>query len=236
MITWVALIIGAYALGSVPFGVLLGRLKGVDIRDHGSRNIGATNVARVLGRRLGLLCFGLDVAKGAVPVAVAGVLHGFFKRRDIADFSGVELWLWLAVACAAIVGHMSSMFLGFRGGKGVASGFGAMLVMWPVLTLPALGAMIVWYVALRVWRYVSLASMLGALSLPLWYLLTATPNEVFEQPFAETWTRLVALSPPLIATCLLAAVIVYRHRANIGRLRRGEEPRVRGRVRRGDLA
>lgn len=235
MMLWIALIAGAYLVGSVPFGVILGRLKGLDIRDHGSRNIGATNVARVLGRRLGVLCFGLDLAKGAAPVLLAGLAQGYYGRRGASDFGVAELWLWLAVACAAVVGHMSSVFLRFRGGKGVASGFGAMVVMWPVLTLPALGAMVVWYIVLRASRYVSLASMTAAASIPLWYLVSALPNDALEQPLAHTVSRLAGAWPPLVVTSALALLILYRHRANIARLRRGEEPRVAARVRRGDL-
>lgn len=221
-LTWGACIGGAYLVGSIPFGVLIGRARGIDIRKHGSRNVGATNVGRVLGRRLGVACFVLDLLKGAVPVLAAGFAGGMIGREPTAPGMGpVVIWLWLAVASAAVTGHMASVFLGFDGGKGVATGFGAMLAMWPLLTFPALGALVVWYAVLRLTRYVSLASMLAAVSMPLWYFAWSVPlagPEIF--PF------LAPTAPPLIATTALACLVVWRHRANIGRLRRGEEPRA----------
>ncbi|MEE8154017.1 MAG: glycerol-3-phosphate 1-O-acyltransferase PlsY [Phycisphaerales bacterium] len=223
MIGWVLCIGGAYILGSIPFGYLLGRARGLDIRQHGSKNVGATNVGRVLGQRLGFICFMLDTAKGAVPVLVAGVINGLITL-PITSISPEQMWLWLAVACAAVLGHMHSLFLGLRGGKGVATGFGAMLAMWPLLTFPALGAMVVWYGMLRVTRYVSVASMTASLSLPLAYLVRALPPDATDVQLSQTVARVVQTSPPLIITTVLALLIVFKHRTNIARLRRGEEP------------
>ena len=221
-LTWVACIGGAYLVGSIPFGVLIGRARGIDIRQHGSRNVGATNVGRVLGRRLGLACFALDLLKGAVPVLAAGVAGGMIGREPTAPGMGpVAIWLWLAVASAAVTGHMASVFLGFNGGKGVATSFGAMLAMWPLLTFPALGALLVWYAVVRLTRYVSLASMLAAVSVPLWYFAWIVPHVG-----PEILPSLARTGPPLIATAALACLVVWRHRANIGRLRRGEEPKI----------
>jgi glycerol-3-phosphate acyltransferase PlsY len=131
------------------------------------------------------------------------------------------MWMWLAVAAAAIVGHMASVFLRFAGGKGVATSFGAMLAMWPLLTLPALAALVVWYAMLRLFRYVSLASIAAATSLPLWYAISIIPSSGTNIPraFAQG-------APPLIVTALLAAFVIWRHRGNIARLKRGEEPRI----------
>jgi glycerol-3-phosphate acyltransferase PlsY len=221
-IAWAACIVGAYLVGSIPFGVLIGRARGIDIREHGSRNIGATNVGRVLGRRAGAVCFALDLAKGGVPVLVAGIVTGVLGRPPRpGDLEPVQMWLWLAVALAAIVGHMAPIFLGFRGGKGVATSFGAMLAMWPLLTLPTLGAMVVWYATLRLTRYVSLSSMVSAASLPIWYALSAMPPAG-----GDVIPRLLHASPPLVVTCGLTALVMWRHRANIERLRQGTEPRV----------
>ncbi|MHC5024527.1 MAG: glycerol-3-phosphate 1-O-acyltransferase PlsY [Planctomycetota bacterium] len=229
MLTWSACILGAYLVGSIPFGVLIGLAKGVDIRERGSKNIGATNVGRIFGRRLGLFCFALDVGKGAASVLIAGSVTGVLNR-PIADLGTTDMWLWLAVAVAAVGGHMYSVFLRFRGGKGVATGFGGLLAMWPLLTLPALGAMIVWYTCLRVWKYVSLASMAAAVSLPFWYVISAIPNTG-----ESIGASLLHASPPFVVTTMLAILVLYKHRANIGRLRRGEEPRVGGITRRGDV-
>ncbi|MHC4128055.1 MAG: glycerol-3-phosphate 1-O-acyltransferase PlsY [Planctomycetota bacterium] len=240
---WIVCIIGAYLVGSIPFGVMIGRARGVDIRRHGSRNVGATNVGRLLGKPLGVLCFVLDTAKGAVPVLVAGSIFDLLGQRpastdpEVAVLSQTEMWLWMGVACAAIAGHMCSPFLGFRGGKGVATGFGAMAAMWAVLTFPALGAIVVWYGVLRLTRYVSLASVLAAVSLPLGYAVSVLPPDpwALPEPLSGSIDQVMAGWPPLAVTALMAAVVIYKHRGNIARIRRGEEPKVRGGARRGDV-
>jgi len=217
---WLISILAAYLIGSIPFGVMLGKAKGIDIRAHGSKNIGATNVGRVLGRRLGVLCFVLDMMKGIIPVLAAGSACGVINVEP-GEMSQGQMWLWLLVAAAVVTGHMASIFLGFAGGKGVATGFGAALAMWPLLTLPALGALVVWYAMMRLMRYVSLASMTAAVSLPAWYLLRCIPPSGENIPGS-----IIHASPPLIVTAGLALLILWRHRANIARLRRGEEPRI----------
>jgi glycerol-3-phosphate acyltransferase PlsY len=227
--TWLTCILAAYLSGSIPFGVLIARGRGIDIRAHGSRNIGATNVGRVLGRRFGMLCFVLDVLKGALPVLAAGYLCGVLGR-SASSLSQVQMWLWLAVAVAAVLGHMYSPFIGFRGGKGVATAFGTMAAMWALLTIPALAAIVVWYGVIRLTRYVSVASMLAALSLPLGYLVSLIPNTG-----SDILTALVHGSPPLIVTTAMAGLVIFKHRGNIARLRRGEEPRIGGLGRRGDV-
>jgi len=231
---WLVAIAGAYVIGSIPFGVIIGKSQGVDIRTQGSRNVGATNVGRVLGKKWGLLCFLLDLAKGAIPVVVSGAVLGTLNV-SVAQLSVEQQWLWLGVAVAAVVGHMFSLFLGFAGGKGVATAFGAMLAMWPVLTFPALGAAVVWYAALRITHYVSVASMLGALSVPVGYLLAVMPQAAFDQPWADTFAALKHASPAFVVTLLLALAVVFKHRSNIARLRRGEEPKAGRGVRRGDV-
>lgn len=235
---WLICIIGAYLVGSIPFGVIIGRIRGIDVRDHGSKNIGATNVSRLLGKKYGVLCFLLDVSKGAGPTIVAGVMIGkvaALEQREMWLWMAVELkqsemWLWMAVAISAILGHMFSIFLRFRGGKGVATGFGSLAAMWPLMTIPAFVAVVVWYFTLRMTKYVAVASMLAAVSLPLVYLLTSIPND------GRDMVRiLMHASPPGIVTGVLAVLIVFQHRSNIARLQRGEEPKVAGRKRRGDI-
>ncbi len=220
MIEWIACILGAYLVGAIPFGVLIARTRGVDIRQKGSKNIGATNVGRVLGRKFGAICFLLDVLKGAIPVIVAGFVCDVINKQA-AELTLTEMWLWLAVAVASIAGHMASIYLRFAGGKGVATSFGAMLAMWPLLTWPAIGALVVWYITLRLSRYVSLASMLGAVSLPFWYLVCSIP------PTGENIIPSVLhASPPLFVLIALALLVIWRHRTNIARIRRGEEPKL----------
>lgn len=191
---WAALL-GAYLLGSVPFGWLLAKaLRGVDLRQVGSGNIGATNAMRVLGRPLGLLAFLLDFAKGWAPVALLG---------------GGEPPLQVLLGAAAIAGHVWPIYLGFRGGKAVATSYGALLAIdWAVF----LGAGLVWLAAIALTRMVSLASILMALSFPalaLWRM--GSGRYGWEVPGA---------------TALLAALILVRHRANLRRILAGTEPRV----------
>lgn len=225
---WPICIIGAYLVGSIPFGVIIGRIRGVDVRDHGSKNIGATNVSRLLGRKYGVLCFLLDVSKGAIPTFVAGVMNGLINPDE--PLKQHQMWLWMAVAIAAVLGHMFSIFLKFRGGKGVATGFGSLAAMWSLMTIPAFVALVVWYFTLRMTKYVAVASMLAAVSLPLIYLLTLIPND--GRVIAK---NLLDASPPFFVTGVLAVLIVFQHRSNIARLQRGEEPKVAGRKRRGDI-
>jgi glycerol-3-phosphate acyltransferase PlsY len=240
MKVWI-LIVGAYLIGSIPFGVIIGRARGVNILREGSKNPGATNVARLLGRPLGAVCLILDMIKGAGPVLIAGSILDLLGRRatsldpEVAVLSQTEMWLWLAVACAAVAGHICSPFLAFRGGKGVATGFGAMVAMWAVLTFPALAASVVWYGVLRLTRYVSIASILAAVSLPLGYAVWVLPAHPEEIGWSGTIEQVLTAWPPLAVTALMAALVVYKHRGNITRIRRGEEPKVRGVTRRGSV-
>lgn len=223
MFTWITLIIIAYLIGSIPFGVLIARCNGVDIRTQGSRNIGATNVGRVLGRPLGILCFVLDFAKGAVPVLVAGVITGVFAD-PLLNLTATQLWMWMAVAVAAVLGHMYSIFLLFTGGKGVATGFGAMLAMYSVLTWPTLAALVVWIIVVRTTRYVSLASILAVVALPIGCVVRiALADGVEEISLIE---KLTLAHPPIVITMLLAILVLYKHRTNIARLRAGTEGKI----------
>lgn len=185
------LVLGAYLCGSIPIGVILGRLAGIDPRRGGSGNIGATNVARLVGWTEGLLTLAGDTAKGAVPVALAVNL-------------GFDLWPTVAAGTAAFLGHLYPLFLGFRGGKGVATAVGVLLALAPLGALILTGIFISVAAATRL---VSLASLAAALAAPplLWFLSYPLP--------------VVALA------CVLGLLIVIRHRRNIERLVSGAEPR-----------
>jgi len=209
---WAIAVAGGYLAGSIPFGLLMGLARGVDIRKHGSGNIGATNCGRVLGRRWGMLCFVLDALKGAAPVVGTG-----FAFRWIGDavLTEKEAVLWLTVGGAAVLGQVFPVWLGFRGGKGVATGFGATLGVWPYLTLPALGAAGVWAAVVLTTRYVGLSSVLAAVAMPLLFVAAA----VWEDwSFEWCW-------PFVVATSAMAVLIVVRHRSNLVRLWHGTEPR-----------
>lgn len=154
-------IAGSYLLGSIPFALLIGRMHGVDIRQHGSGNVGATNVVRVLGKGPGILCFVLDFLKGAGPVW--GTL-----------WLGLPLWGVLLVAMASILGHSRSVFLRFTGGKSVATGAGTVVALAP---LAGLGALALWGGVFLASRIVSLASLAAAVALPALMALTRQPWE-----------------------------------------------------------
>lgn len=214
---WFWTIVG-YLSGSIPFSLLLGLARGVDIRNVGSRNIGATNLGRTLGRGWGIAGFGLDVVKGLAPVLAAGAAMGLAGRWDL---SSAEAWRWLAVPAAAVIGHVFPIWLGFRGGKGVATSLGVLLGFYPLLTLPGLGALMVWLMFLGLFRWISLASIAAALALPALLLLAC--STLGPAP-AQAW-------PLLLVTGLLALLVIVRHRGNIARLLAGTEPKIGGATR-----
>ena len=198
-------VFAAYLLGSVPTGLWLGMgLRGIDIRQHGSRNIGATNVMRVLGKRLGAVALLADVAKGLIAAAL---------------ISRLSPWAYAPLACglAAVAGHTASIFLRFRGGKGVATSAGVFLALCP---MPMLAAIAVFAAIVRATRMVSAGSMIGAVLLA--GLLWLTPHEW------ATWPgRLLPpdAALPVIATAV-AALVVFRHRSNLRRILQGTENRI----------
>jgi glycerol-3-phosphate acyltransferase PlsY len=194
-------IAAAYLLGSIPAAYIAGRAHGVDLRKHGSGNLGATNVVRVLGARVGSLVFAFDVAKGALPVAML--------PRWTSD-PRPELWA-IVYGLAAILGHVRPIFLLWRGGgKGVATAAGVFLALAPLQTLTAIAA---FALVLYATGYVSVASLTGAVVLPATLLATR------------------GYASPVFALSVVVAVFVFwTHRANIGRLRRGEEHRFRRRA------
>jgi glycerol-3-phosphate acyltransferase PlsY len=197
-LTLIAIPIVAYLLGSIPFGLLLTKLfGGGDVRKAGSGNIGATNVARVVGPLPGILTLLLDAAKGAAAVWLAG------------RFSN-ESATWMTIAAlAALLGHCFPVWLKFRGGKGVATAAGVFLMLSP---LALLGSVIVFILVVAFWRYVSLASISAAASMPLLVYLLWAPHHA--PPLAVTFGALAA-----------AVLIIYKHDANIQRLVEGEEPK-----------
>lgn len=187
----------SYLAGSIPSAYIAGRLRGVDLRKHGSGNLGATNVVRVLGAKTGGVVFIADVLKGFLPVYFLPIYTETLRP---------EMWA-LVFAAAAILGHVKPIFLlGKGGGKGMATATGVFLAL---AFVPMLVAEAVWIATFYFTRYVSLASLLGAAVLPIALL---------------AWYR-DPRSPIFIASLIIAAFMFWTHRANIGRLRRGEEHR-----------
>ncbi len=210
---WLIWCLAGYLCGSVSFALILGKLRGVDVRKVGSGNVGATNLGRVLGRRWGVACFVLDVLKGFGPVFVAGLSMGFIGEQALEPAAA---WRWLAVMVCPVIGHVFPIWLKFKGGKGVATAFGVLLGVWPVLTVPALGALVVWIIMARAFRYVGLASAAAAVSLPVIVWGVGTWRQ---QPFASQL-------PFLVVTSLLALLVIVRHRGNLVRTIKGTEPKI----------
>src|SRR5579859_539512 len=196
LLLWIP--VAGYLLGSIPFGLLFTRIfGGGDVRQAGSGNIGATNVARVAGPLPGILTLLLDAAKGAAAVWLA------------ARFSNDSATWMVIAALAALIGHCFPVWLKFRGGKGVATAAGVFLMLSP---LALLGSVIVFILVVAFWRYVSLGSISAAAAMPLLIYLLWAPHHA--PPLAVTFGALAA-----------AVLIVYKHDGNIQRLVEGEEPR-----------
>lgn len=209
------LIVPAYLLGSVPFGLIVARTRGIDPRKAGSGNIGATNVGRLLGGKFFAIVFTLDLFKSLAPMIAAGLVLRLFVG-DPRSYQPADYGLWLLVGFAAIAGHMFSVFLGFKGGKGVATSTGVILGLFPYYTLPALIAVIAFIVLFKVTRYVSVSSMVGSIIFVLAYLGVG---------LALRWPVFGSQWPLLAFAILMAALIVYKHRGNLARLRAGTEHR-----------
>ncbi|MEM6333786.1 MAG: glycerol-3-phosphate 1-O-acyltransferase PlsY [Planctomycetota bacterium] len=201
----------AYLAGSIPFGLIIGLCLGVDIRTRGSGNIGATNLGRTVGRSWGILCFVLDLLKGLGPVLAYALWV-----RPTATAGWPEMLGWLVVAVVAVLGHVFPVWLKFKGGKGVATGLGVVLGIWPWLTLAGAVAGVLWAVITYRTGYVSLGSVVAALSVPvvvgIAVVLAAEPA--------------VPATVYLTLALLIAALVVLRHRGNLKRLREGTEGRV----------
>lgn len=195
---FLALLVGAYLLGSVPSGLLVAWLMGgPDPRQAGSGNIGAANLYRLLGRNAGVFTLVGDAGKGAVPVFVA--------RFSLEGLGAWQAWAVAAVGLVAVLGHLYPLYLGFKGGKGVATGFGVVATLCP---LAALVLVVAYGLVVYYYRVISIGSLVGAWLLPIAMGL-----------FADTKAYLVLAG-------LISVLILQRHRENIIRLVRGEEPRL----------
>ena len=209
----------AYLLGAVPFGLIVGKAKGVDPRTAGSGNIGATNVGRLLGMRFFFLVFVLDMLKGLLPMALASWLlcrQGPAGQRD-----AMTNLLHLLIGLAGILGHMFSVFIGFKGGKGVATSAGVALGLYPFFTLPGLLVVAVWAVVYGISRYVSLASMIAAVGFPIAFVVVGRLSH---------WDVFGRQLPLFLFAVLVGGLIVVRHRSNLTRLRAGTETRFTGKA------
>jgi glycerol-3-phosphate acyltransferase PlsY len=204
MLASAIVVIGSYLLGSIPFGYLAGRIAGADIRKCGSGNIGATNVLRTLGKRYGYPVFAADFLKGFAAVKMSILI----ATRMRSEWDAPEM-LGILAAIFSVLGHSFPIWLHFKGGKGVATSAGALFGLTPVAAL--VGAAI-WGMTFWFSRYVSVASIAAAAALPIIILIT-------------TWLSRTPGNWLFYASVCLAAVVLWRHRSNVSRLRRGTEPR-----------
>src|SRR4029077_9512637 len=204
MLTLSAVLVGSYLLGSIPFGYFAGRLAGIDIRQAGSGNVGATNVVRVLGKAYGYPVFALDVLKGFGAVKISMLM----APGRPPEWSSPEIFGILAAMCS-VSGHLYPPWLKFNGGKGVATSAGALFALAPAATL--LGVAI-WIIVFWLTRYGSVASLTAALVLPIVILVVRSHDQNNGKPL-------------VYSSACVAAVIIWRHRSNLSRLMRGTEPR-----------
>jgi len=195
------LFLASYLLGVIPTGYIVGRLKGIDIRKHGSGNPGTANVYRTLGKLPGIFTFTVDFLKGFAPAMVA--MH-FFYAEGAAGFSKGHWWIPVTAGALAIVGHIWTVFLGFHGGKGVATAAGVFMALLPI---PTMGAFVVFGAAVAITHHISVGSMAAAVALPP---LCLALTEAHQRPFS-----LLALT--------VCALIFYTHIANIRRILKGSE-------------
>lgn len=218
----------AFLLGSIPFGLLFAKSKGIDIRAHGSGNIGATNVLRVMGKKYGIPCLILDILKGFIPVAIAVNLIQITGRPVQVPLGLPEAWVMelsaadalkaqifhILTALAAVLGHNYSPWAGFKGGKGISTSAGVLLGLMPFAVLLLL---VVWLLLFFATRHVSVASMGAACTLPLLTLWGSWHHGRIQD---GTWNK-----PLFFFSIIIAVLAVWKHRANIRRLREGTEHR-----------
>ena len=200
----ISVIAVAYLLGSFPSGYLAGRLSGIDVRQHGSGNIGATNVLRVIGKRWGFAVFFVDALKGFAAVRLTLLLVG--RTPQAAEYA--EFYAILAAA-ACVAGHSFPVWLRFKGGKGVATSAGAITGVMPIA---ALAIFLVWVLVFLTTRYVSLASIVAAVALPV--VVAVLVRLHYTQGYVLLYFSIA-----------MAALVIWRHRSNISRLRNGTEQR-----------
>lgn len=218
----------AFLLGSIPFGLFIARMKGIDIRQHGSGNIGATNVLRVVGKKHGITCLILDALKGFIPVVIALNLVQIEGRHVTIPLHFLDAWalklstadamkaqiVHILTAFLAVLGHNYSPWVGFKGGKGIATSAGVLLALMPFAVLLLI---IIWLLLFWITRYVSVASIGAAAALPLVTLYGSWSHGRIQD---GTWNK-----PLFVFTVIIGALAIWKHRANIRRLREGTESR-----------
>lgn len=228
----------AFLMGSIPFGLLIARSQGIDIRQHGSGNIGATNVLRVLGKKFGIPCLLLDALKGFIPIVIAlslvrvagkdaGLAIPFLKPWSLelaSDQRFTGQLVHVLTGLMAILGHNYSPWVGFKGGKGIATSAGVLLGLFPFFGVMLL--LVIWALLFLTTRYVSVASMGAAAALPLLTHIGARFHHVDNDKSLPTLWEAGTWNKPLFALSVAIAVMaIWKHRSNIQRLLNGTENR-----------
>ena len=200
----IAIFVLSYLTGAIPWGFIIGTLKGVDIREQGSGNIGATNVTRIIGKRWGVLCFFIDFLKGFFPVVIVKIL---FPNILFLTQTQISMAIILAVL-GTVIGHMYPIYLGFKGGKGVSTGAGALVAITPYAVICGL---IIWVATFKISKYVSLASIIAAISVAVLSIIFS-----FSNIYKLDCTLLYFI-------VFISFMAVLKHKANIKRLLNGTE-------------
>ncbi len=203
-------IIAAYLIGAVPFGYLAGKLRGIDLREHGSCNIGATNAIRVLGKAWGIPVFILDFLKGFVPL----LLMRWHLGGDLLSFDVANMGWLLGVLFALVLGHTFTCYLQFKGGKGVATTGGCLFALSPIIGGSAIG---VWILCMLLTRYVSLSSMLAGVAM----VVAVSCQLIIPDGQVQASDMLL-----IVAIGLICLLVIVKHRSNIVRLLQGTEPKA----------
>ena len=210
-VIWILWAVGAYLVGSIPFGFLVGKMRGKDIRTLGSKNIGATNVYRTVGKPWGILAFACDFLKGFLPTLAAKMAYS-----GNSEF----VYLPLVVGILTVAGHMWTCFMKFKGGKGIATGFGMLVALTPVLVLVAFA---LWVVVMLVSHYVSLGSIVAAAFLMV--VVWLPWHDWFPYGILRSCTGYHDL-PLCVLVTVLCAFAIWKHRTNIIRLRAHAESKI----------
>ena len=219
--TWIivtSIIIAAYLLGSIPSAVWIGKkYYGIDIREHGSKNAGTTNMLRVLGKRAALPVFIIDYLKGFLAVTLTSLMR-YDEAFDVAENPAAHNWLInlrIIATAFVVLGHIFPIFAGFKGGKGVATLLGAGTGIYPPVLILSFA---VWCVVFAIWHFVSLASMVAGCSYPIFVFIFSTMTYDESAPFGSI--------PFIVFSWVVAVLLIWTHRKNITRLREGTESKI----------
>lgn len=205
------LVLASYIVGSLPFGFWISKSLGVDIRNQGSGNIGATNVLRTLGRKVGITVLILDISKGFLPVLIGSIIIFNQLPDSMLNKEEIKGTIYVLLAIGAILGHNYTFWLGFKGGKGIATSAGAIM---PFLPEVLIGSLFVWILFFFLSRYVAIASIAAAFSIPI--LTVSLDHNYLFPKINSSW--------PVISFGIIASIMaIWRHRSNIQRLIKGEE-------------